>query len=169
MPRMGILLMLFCLPHVKLELYFIVGVGDEMSALRKPNSKWRGWLIAVVYMLGCLNPSFAVASRPDPVGLSVQCNHVTVQNSPNQQQHGHAGAEATVFGHDAFSEDGSACRDQCPDRHVTCCDSAACCGAISPEAISLLQFEHLQSRCGPKPDSPLAGKVLGPLYRPPIA
>jgi hypothetical protein len=56
-----------------------------------------------------------------------------------------------------------------PDQHGNCCGSVLCLNAVSPQAPSLLQFAPLPSRCDARPDSVLAGRALGPLYRPPIA
>lgn len=140
-----------------------------MNALRRPKRRGWGWLVAIAYLLGCLSPSLAIPLPVDLAELSVRCAH-EAHEFTERHQYSHADAASAVHSDDvAISENGHADQDRHADRHATCCGSALCFSAVSPQAPSLLQFAAPRSICGSEPDWMGDEGAFGRLYRPPIA
>jgi hypothetical protein len=126
-----------------------------------------GWLVAIAYLLGSMNPSLAATISVNFADLSVPAAHET-HVWTGEHQHSHTGVIVS-HSHDlAMADDDNADQDPHSDRHANCCGSALCFSAVSPKTLAFLQFGAPRSRCESMPDLMADEGAFGRLYRPPI-
>ena len=134
-----------------------------MSGSSGPRRRWWGWLIAISYLFASMTPSLASIVPlylPMPYAHEHMAGHEHHQADGGLAAHAHDGTVACDCDDDQDRPDG---------RHVSCCGSALCFSALSPQVPSLVRFVAHGSRCEAQPDLMGDEAAFGRRYRPPIA